>query len=610
MLTSCLACMVLMLAACSAGARNQPASSMPGSLTALPSPPQVAVGDLPGRWTSQSTLHWLTLEGNEHTMASGNADLGSATTLTAPAGGHAYAIYRLGLGGAPLDGVDIAFTLLPPTHGEASECWVGVPDYSSGKWTWQRWYELMADILRPQGSFYNCQGETYIALVAPRGSSFEIDYVQAQLQGLAVGPGQAYSRIEDAYEEAVADDNILVFPQAGNAPYQQPALQVYKAGIHFAGIPASSGDRVILDGTGYNYTGAGPTPRALFQFNPGADGCTVSGFSLQNATNDSHNGAGVRINQANNITVRFCEITGCDMGMMSNGSGPEATGANQLVEHCVVHANGSFDHPGYNHNFYMGGHSFTLRASHVYGSLTGQNVKSRAHINVLDACYIHDSANRELDLVDGGEDTALAGSHSIVRGCIIAKAQSMTGNKHTMHFGQDIGGEHNGTLYLVNNTILTPYITAIIQLSAPGARCQMYNNLIWDYGTDQTNQHLLYISGGATASSLSGSHNWLPYGMDIAAGHGLDPLTTWVQAAGTVPPFENYDAASPLARSYRLGAFDAGICDVGLDFSSLPLPPGTVQLSLAPRLEFTYPACATARPAIGAPDLGAYEYAP
>ena len=51
-----------------------------------------------------------------------------------------------------------------------------------------------------------------------------------------------------------------------------------------------------------------------------------------------------------------------------------------------------------------------MRGCEVHSSLTGHNVKSRAHRTVVEACYIHDSANREFDLVDDKAYTALAGS--------------------------------------------------------------------------------------------------------------------------------------------------------------------------------------------------------
>ncbi len=581
------------------------------SSAAEPASPQLALplpeeADSPlSRWVSQTGRHQVILTGSQYFDSQSASANGAEAYLTGPTGSFAYALYRLALNGINVDSLDIQIQI-----NAGSECWVGLADYGRGTWDWQPWGELMASPLIPDGSYHSCAGSVYLAVAAPAGSSLTVQSLTAEITGIGVGPGQAYSTIESAYADATDGDTILVFAQAGGAPYSQPALQVYKSSITFAGVPGAAGGLVQLDGSGYNYTGAGSTPRAIFQFNPGADGCTVQGFELVNAHNDSYNGAGVRINQANDVTVRLCQIHGCDMGLMSNGDAAAESGANQLVEHCVVYSNGNEANPGYNHNLYMGGHSFTLRACHVYGSLTGHNVKSRAHVNIIEYCYIHDSANRELDLVDDGEDTAAANSHSLVKGSIIAKAESMDGNKHTIHFGQDIGGDHNGTLYLVHNTILTPYISAVIQLSAANAHCEMYNNLIWDFGTGQAGQALLVVSGGATASALAGSHNALPSGMSVAAGHALDAATTWSQAAGSTPSFADWDNPDPLVRDFHLMADAAGICNMGLPFTGLPVPPGSIPLDLTPGWQFMQPYCLETRIQLASPALGAYEYAP
>jgi hypothetical protein len=47
----------------------------------------------------------------------------------------------------------------------------------------------------------------------------------------------------------------------------------------------------------------------------------LEGFELNGAHNATHNGAAVRINQANGVTIRDCLIHHSDMGIMSNGDG-------------------------------------------------------------------------------------------------------------------------------------------------------------------------------------------------------------------------------------------------------------------------------------------------
>ena len=119
------------------------------------------------------------------------------------------------------------------------------------------------------------------------------------------------------------------------------------------------------------------------------------------------------------------------MGVMSNGDGTLDTARNQLFEYCDIHHNGDERHPGFNHNLYLGGTSVFVRYCDFHSSLTGQNFKSRAHFNWIEASYIHHSANRELDLVDD-DDTARPQSHTVILGCVIAKDPQCEGNRQVI----------------------------------------------------------------------------------------------------------------------------------------------------------------------------------
>ncbi|MFO1489760.1 MAG: right-handed parallel beta-helix repeat-containing protein [Kiritimatiellia bacterium] len=310
-----------------------------------------------------------------------------------------------------------------------------------------------------------------------------------------VGAGGTHARIEEAVGAAAPGDVILVHPQAGNQAYQKVALAVNtpRLTIKAAG---GAGERIPLNGAGGDYSGRGPVPRAIVQFNPGADGCVLEGFELLGAHNESHNGAGVRINQADDVTIRSCDIHHNDMGIMSNGDAAQGAAGNQLIENCLVHHNGDPQEPGQNHNLYLGGTSVVLRGCDVHSSLTGHNVKSRAHRTLVTACYIHDSANRELDLVDGKGDTTAPGSDAVLAGNIIVKNPECPGNRAVIHFGQDGGHEHDGTLYLIHNTIVTPFVSPVVQLSAPKARAQLFNNIVWDGGRHRNGQVLVSAGKG------------------------------------------------------------------------------------------------------------------
>jgi hypothetical protein len=118
-----------------------------------------------------------------------------------------------------------------------------------------------------------------------------------------------------------------------------------------------------------------------------------------------------------------------------------------------------------------------VHACEIAFSLTGHNLKSRAHQNWIEYNFIHDSANRELDLVDALGNTDVPGSDSVLLGNIIRKAPKMSGNKTVIQFGKDGKADHTGTIFLVHNTIVTPYKSPVVDLSAPGAKEMLVNNV-------------------------------------------------------------------------------------------------------------------------------------
>ncbi len=320
-----------------------------------------------------------------------------------------------------------------------------------------------------------------------------------------VGPHRHFSNIAQAVQDARPGDVIKVWPLAGGRPYRRVAIAMNKPRIT---IESESRRKFIkINGRGFNYSGRGSIPRAIFQFNPGSSGCILRGFDLSGAGNHAGNGAGVRINAANNIAIRHCYIHNNQMGIMSNGSFARHSGARQVIENCHITRNGTQLHAGYNHNLYLGGTSVLVRGCDISHSLTGHNLKSRAHLTEVEYCYIHDSANRELDLVDARGTTDVPHSDALVLGCIIVKKPHISGNEQVINFGQDGGGNHTGTLYLVHNTIVTKYPAPIVTLSAPGARLDMIDNVII------SNQHratLVTAPHGPAGRRARGHGNQIP----------------------------------------------------------------------------------------------------
>ena len=414
---------------------------------------------------------------------------------------------------------------------------------------------------------------------------------------LQVGPSKPYSRIEAAYSAATAGDTILVYPKTAGASYDSVAVYLTKRKLLIRGM-SSLNARVPLSGIGYDYSGVGSIPRAMFQFNQGADSCTVENFDISGCHNGSYNGAAFRINQVNDVTLRNCEIHANDMGLMSNGTVAANSAANQIIENCIVHDNGNTSNPGYNHNFYMGGTSVAIRGCNVYGATTGHDVKSRAHITIVEGCYVHDCQNREFDLVDDNGVTTAPGSHALIAGCVIVKAPNASGNKTTIHFGQDGGFDHTGTLYVVHCTILTPYISPVVDLSAPGAGVSFTNCLVLDPTGTTNGQVLVNARNGAVMSNASGHYMWMSSGFSAPAGGTFDHVA--IGAAGSLPRF--MDAASG---NYALKDSAAGIVDAGLDYASISLPQQVAGRQL---VAFQVPLGFFNRTFFGKPDIGAYEW--
>jgi hypothetical protein len=403
---------------------------------------------------------------------------------------------------------------------------------------------------------------------------------------LVVGPQQPFAHLAEALAKAQPGDVIAVHPLPAAAPYAQVALNITRPRITLKAV----GGRVVLSGKGGDQSGRGAVPRAIVQFSRGAEGGLLEGFELTGAHNASHNGAGVRINQANDVTIRNCVIHHNDMGIMSNGDGTPHAGVNQLIENCLIHSNGDLADPGYNHNLYLGGTSVTLVGCEVHSSLTGHNVKSRAHRTSVLACYIHDSANREFDLVDAQGDTTSPGSDAVLAGNLIVKARNCAGNRGVIHFGQDGGKEHDGTLYLIHNTIVTPFVTPVVTLSSGQARAQFFNNIVWDGGARQPGQQL--IAAAHQAGAVHGSHNLL--GSNFGEVPGLE--RTLFPQADLSGWFRN-----PAQNAYQLRTHGA---------RGRPLPP-EIRSALGGELrQYRTPHNSAARPASGQPDLGAFAVQP
>lgn len=345
-----------------------------------------------------------------------------------------------------------------------------------------------------------------VLLALPRGRGNVLD----------VGDGKPYARIEDAVDAAKPGDLIEVFPKSDG--YTKTALRIRTPKLAIKGV----GNRVKLDGTGFDYSGVGSVPRAIIQVD--SDDVTIENLELTNAHNGSYNGAGVRINGGNRVTITGCDIHGNDMGIMSNGDGSAQKGTFQRIEGCHIHENGNAKDPGYNHNLYLGGWSVTVDHCEIDHSLTGHNLKSRAHETVVLYSYVHDSNNREFDFVEAKE-TEKPGSNAILMGNLIVKDRNGTGNRVVIHFGQE-KGLRDGALVLQNNTIVTWFLSPVLSLSSPKAIVDLRNNII--FNPEQTKPAFADLAKGADPKSIHGSSNWISpeYNIDAFSSNLADRVAS------------------------------------------------------------------------------------
>ncbi|MCC7477799.1 hypothetical protein IT575_05015 [bacterium] len=576
-----LAAVLLLLSAC-AGA----ASRVSALEAAVGSAPEAAYAGLPPISSLHQgsdidpfyvdVAHLASYGGEAEVLAPDRIALGTAAS--GGSGVFSYALYDQELSNFTANDLHFQIDPAESLNGQPGSYMIALAHFESQRW---EWYGPFSDasgsiVLPGQQGYASGWGHAVFAVVPRLGFGCTVNLLQmsAALQPdqqpptgddvITVGPGRDFSNLMDALAAAgsgPATTDIVVYPNAGNQPYAMTALFVTRPNLRFWGVRTEDNQRPILDGSGFDYSGVGSIPRAIFQFQPGADNCEVHGFELRAAHNSSYNGAGIRVNQAKACQVTDCVIHSCDMGVMSNGDAVLQSG--QLVlSGCQIHSNGNLEDPGYNHNIYAGGYELYMLGCEVYGSLTGHNVKSRAFINVLDACFIHDSANRELDLVDAAGVTDLPGCHSRVIGCVIRKAPGMEGNRAVIHYGQDGGGDRDGPLYLVNNTIITPYTSPVIQLSGANSDAVLYSNLVWDGGADVPGQQIAAAISSGNIARISGRLNWFSGGFSIPAGGALDDNNNYFALESEEPPFTD-----PAAGDYRLlPGNHANLSKAGLSF--------------------------------------------
>ena len=388
-----------------------------------------------------------------------------------------------------------------------------------------------------------------------------------------VGPARTYHTV-GALPSLTAGDVVEVDPATYNEIKRWTVSGTLAKPIIVRGVGQT---RPIFDATNLVVDGVLPHPRAVFQVE--ADYIRLENLEFRNARNGD-NGAGIRVTSGNNVTVTNCRITFCDMGIMCDNN------SNLVIEASEIASNGTSLYDGFSHNFYLGGNSATVRFCYIHDSLFGQNFKTRAHYTELLYNYIADSQDGEVGMVDAAE-TAATNSHALIIGNIIISKPRLSAynSGRFIQYGQDSGGQHNGTLFAFNNTFIAgDGRIQFLSANATGATIISENNIF--YGSGQL--------VGTVGGGVSGTNNWAQSSATIPASFGS---TT----SGSDPAFVNR-----AARDLRL-ARNSTCRNVGLNVLSFLDGIGASH-SGVPTFEYLNHQQNRARPTDGQLDLGAYEY--
>lgn len=419
-----------------------------------------------------------------------------------------------------------------------------------------------------------------------------------------VGPGKPYATIGAVPITSLNPGDVVnIHPKVGNTPYYEK-VALSRSGtqanpITFQGVPDEQGNLPILDGTNAVQVGSATNlDRGLIQTGSGSSGTgnyiVIQNLELRNAYytnqfirngsyyNYAQNAAGVFVQNGAGVVIRNCRIHGNGNGIQTGGKSQGVT--NLLIEACHVEGNGVVGSTQH-HNFYVGAEPVTVQYCYI-GSLrsgaNGQNYKDRSSGTVFRYNWMHGGPNGQLDLVDGGTQPADA----YVYGNVFIK-NNTSGNGRLVMFGGDSGGNRAGTLYFVNNTVVTTRSLTYVFQASSGNAVQMHNNIVYYPGGGNSP----WIDGGS-GGTVTGTYNWISPGY-LANGA---VLTNTIPASGNNPGFVNY-----AAQDYRLAAGSACINAGATTW------PG--QASSTATMQYLAECQGQPRPVDSRIDIGAYEYA-
>ena len=397
--------------------------------------------------------------------------------------------------------------------------------------------------------------------------------VRAGATTYAVGPGQAFPTI--ASVPALGPGDVVEI-QCGtyNEVRRWTDSATAESPITLRGVCATG--RPVIDANRRRVSGNHGLPRAAWQIE--GSHYRIENLEFRNARNRD-NGAGIRV-LGSDVTITDCKVSSCDMGIMSSGSD------DLVITGSEIAFNGTGKNDGLSHNLYVAGGSVTIMYSRIHDAISGENVKSRAHYTALLYNHIADAAESEVEGVDGADTIAPNSNMVMIGNILVSRPDRSINTTKFINFGQDMGGSHDGTLYLINNTLIagSPSI-GFLRSSAPTSAIVVTNNVF--FGSDT-------IVQPGFAAQIGGTHNW-------------------AQNTATLPPgFASTTTASspafvdPTLRNYRLTA-GSSCRDTGIASPTYVDGSGTVRQGM-PALEYVRHLRTAVRASDAALDLGAHEF--
>lgn len=428
-----------------------------------------------------------------------------------------------------------------------------------------------------------------------------------------VGPTSTYASIGAVpWESLGAGDTVLI--HARPQPYAEKwvicAQGTAASPVRVVGVPDAAGNLPII-------TGENATTRAALRFanqerslikigSATVPSCSVprhvivENLHLRRARNTygfrgptgtagtyTANAAAIFVQAGEDITIRGCVLEDSGNGLFSAVSTARLT-----VENNLIQGNGN---PGsiYEHNVYTAAHGIVFRGNRIMplcSGCSGNALKDRSSGTVIQANWI-EGGNRQLDLVEGEDDTSLAGEAAygdtyVAGNILIEKAGG--GNSQIVHFG----GDHDDTnipiyrprLWFWNNTVVSWRTdnTTVFRLSTPNQKVFLHNNVFWA-SAGGSRLGLLDRDGAATYGN-----NWLPTGWKVSHGGATGAITNaGGNLVGSTPGFrdasvQDFGLAAGSACIGAAGALPAQTSAMPLSAMYVPHQHTVAKAGLAP----------------------------